>query len=425
MKFFKQVIRFLSRNCWCCCCMGPYLKNKDDNKKCNGLTVECETFPILPIISPITEQEDEECENCREDNNETYEASIYVNEDRLYRVIPNYNNVESIIVQHCNIPECKSYFPSSLRILKIKYSQMSIFEPLISDTIASIDLSFNNLTNIPKCFYTLMKSNPFIQTNLKNNDFWFNAYSNVSQRFIVAGNKQEIKLAHQLNLVGSNVLALFTQFEEDSSSSSSLKDNVMNAIIDRDRNVRTTYANPENVHLASIQKHMRRNLEIIEQGSDSAGDLGKSPAFLQEMKEVLRCEYSDFAHIIENETYHPGYDTMAYRVLYNVFRVIQRHEHADTMFQVLKQEMNDSKNTCTSGQITRLVNVLTGFVPEIIIGISRNEELSDRILIIRKGMAQKHPSLESYMENTIPVVWQLLEDMCIPDVEHAAWLEYI
>jgi hypothetical protein len=36
-----------------------------------------------------------------------------------------------------------------------------------------------------------------------------------------------------------------------------------------------------------------------------------------------------------------------------------------------------------------------------------------------------YPDPEEYINETIPAVWQLLEDMCVGEAEHDVWLEYV
>jgi len=76
--------------------------------------------------------------------------------------------------------------------------------------------------------------------------------------------------------------------------------------------------------------------------------------------------------------------------------------------------------------MTRLVNSLSSFVNGISVTISKNEEISNSIIALRKKYAILYAdNNELYINETIPAVWQLLEDECIPENEHDIWLEYV
>ena len=395
-----------------------------------------------------------DCDCCEEELESTDPTkTIYICNDPLYRKIPDYKNVESLIVKQCTIFSCVSAFPSYLRVLEISQCQLEKFEPVtIPNTIATLNLSFNNLKNIPKVIFDVFNANPFAQINLRNNEFWFNTFSDIAHSKMIMENRDEIVLAHKLNMVSTEKLQKFEvesekemltrvrlgvdpmveQLMAKKRANATNANNTMKAVIERDDELKNTFANPENVHLKSIQSSMKNNLQYLDRFVKENGnvrELGKvarSQNFYDKLKKRMGCEYEVFSHIVENETYHPNYETTAYEVLYKVFRVVAAHQHSVVMFQILRDEIIDSKNTCTSGQITRLVNVLNGFVPEIVMALSQKEELSDRILVLRKKMGLLYVnSYDDYIANTVPIVWQLLEDSCVNEVEQAAWLEYV
>jgi hypothetical protein len=109
-----------------------------------------------------------------------------------------------------------------------------------------------------------------------------------------------------------------------------------------------------------------------------------------------------------------------------VCKKINDHPHKSDIYPVLIEELKQCIHVCFTGQITHTINALNGFVDDIKIGISIREELSNKIVNIRHKQMEKHSSdMDAYIAETIPIVWQLLEDYCIPPIEHMAWLESV
>jgi hypothetical protein len=65
----------------------------------------------------------------------------------------------------------------------------------------------------------------------------------------------------------------------------------------------------------------------------------------------------------------------------------------EEIIKVLNIEILDSKDKCFTGRITRLVNVLNGFDPNIRLEISENEQKSN----ISKKLYDLYPNVEDYM----------------------------
>lgn len=89
------------------------------------------------------------------------------------------------------------------------------------------------------------------------------------------------------------------------------------------------------------------------------------------------------------------------------------------------EETTDT-TTCLTGMMTKMVNVLNGFVLNINVGISKTEELSNSIIVLRNKYAKIYVNEpDRYITELVPVVWQMLEDNCVPENEHEVWLEYV
>ena len=118
----------------------------------------------------------------------------------------------------------------------------------------------------------------------------------------------------------------------------------------------------------------------------------------------------------------PAYAALARKVL----AVVSAHRERDALMAVLAAEVRDGLCTCRSGRVERLVNALNGFVEGVGVGLSRNEELANAILVIRNRNSSVFAGdVDAYTEETVPAVMQALEDACVPEPEQGAWLEYV
>jgi Leucine-rich repeat (LRR) protein len=109
--------------------------------------------------------------------------------------------LEVLIITHCDIKECYTAFPSSLRNLTISYSNMAVFEPRCINIqhLATIDLSFNRLEKIPE---VLGEYEGVL--NLKNNNFWYNTYS--ALQYSKVNSAHELAVAYKFNLISTDTI---------------------------------------------------------------------------------------------------------------------------------------------------------------------------------------------------------------------------
>ena len=121
------------------------------------------------------------------------------------------------------------------------------------------------------------------------------------------------------------------------------------------------------------------------------------------------------------------YDNILYQKLFDITDYIHEkvtgcenvmligHENKQDILPILSQEMSDALCMCFTGRITRLVNTLSGFVPEVIMHISDNEQISNLVLLTKdkinpynsdehKALFQKEMEERGYSQEII-VEW--------------------
>lgn len=341
--------------------------------------------------------------------------------------IGHFNMLETIRITHIRMHHCTVRFPDSLRTLEISYSLMREFRPESIPTLAQLNISFNNLQEIPQCIEPMWNANRNLSLNLRNNDFWWSMYSDLSNSMISPQTVKELGLAHKLGMLGTQKL-VYAQRVLDSKRHSIeakwLSKQIDTTLRLRKDEAHTTHNNSENIHLSSIQRAAESALEHIL----SYRPKHRLETNIENIIVGIVCSKELADHIrtvCSLGVVHSTYKTSFKDVLIKVYAMITDHSERKTLLDILRQELSDGMSTCLTGQITRLANALNGFVTNVTIGISRNEELSNSIVALRKKYATMYRDPEEYSNEAVPAVWQLLEDMCVPEAEHSVWLEYV
>lgn len=410
-------------------CMAPLQQQMES--RCD---TECP--PREVAIIDCNQDCDPRCDINIRDQPELVEPTLYDcisirihNCPRLTKLPPihTFQLLETVHITHIKMHVCTIQFPPTLRTLGISYSMMREFRPQHIPTLAQLDLSFNNLKEIPQCIEPMWDANRNMALNLRNNDFWWSMYSDLSPSMISAHTAKELVLAHRLGLLSTQKMVYASAILE--SKKHSLEAKWLSKQIDTTLRLRkdeahVTHNNSENIHLTSIQKSTEKSIAHI---------LGYVPKHRMETNIAhiitgIRCdkELADhIRHVCSVNAVHSTYKTTFKDVLIKVYAMIADHPERKTLLDILRQELTDGQKTCLTGQITRLANALNGFVTDVAISISKNEELSNSIVALRKKYAGMYSDAEEYSNEAVPAVWQLLEDMCVPEAEHSVWLEYV
>lgn len=146
----------------------------------------------------------------------------------------------------------------------------------------------------------------------------------------------------------------------------------------RDRNV---YTNTENVHLVlSDANDLFRCIEFLKSDEDTLYELGVI------VKELEKSGLIDDKERFEKAMYRIEVDSSTFKndkeelrlsdVFIRLYTFIRKHEYSEELTKRLVEELLDSSNTCTSGYIFRLINVLSGgYVDGIHIAFNWEDEM--------------------------------------------------
>jgi hypothetical protein len=430
-------------------CTDMVIENGYANDTANGAT----TNYIYDIIIENEPKVDTvELYNC---------LNIQIHNCPLLKSIPiihQFSMLESLSISCIDLTVFHIELPRSLLNLKVTYCGLKEFRPANVVPLAELDLSHNKLKEIPPCVSEFQEQNRAMRVSLKNNDFWFEMYSNLPSSMICAATVQELVRAHSLNLVSTQKMqyAIECLQEKDLDTAAEQLAAAVQLRVPANRYPRffdveeyargreedstpTTYANPQNVHLTSVQASLKRSIYVVMSYRPKTASAAKPVSLDAAIKMIslpghvskkLReaCALRTTIQLSEDITGGATMFVTMQDLLCKICCMLLDDpdvEKRKGVLAVLRDEIQQGIRTCFTGQMTRLVNALGGFYSDINVSISKNEEISNSIIALRRKYAAMYPDVDMYIAECIPVVWQLLEDMCVPEPEHLVWLEYV
>jgi Leucine-rich repeat (LRR) protein len=149
------------------------------------------------------------------------------------------------------------------------------------------------------------------------------------------------------------------------------------------------YSDGQNVHNHSIQNGISKSINYIMNhkptiSMEQLSEFIIQNKYLNDETKQLLFEYS------ENSDIHSRFGISFSELLLNVFSLIEghqeHHENKEVIYSVVNQEMADAQCKCFTGRISRLVNCLNGFDPNIIIQISNSEQIGNIIGLIQRQL---------------------------------------
>ena len=181
-------------------------------------------------------------------------------------------------------------------------------------------------------------------------------------------------------------------------------------LLNRQKHGQQVYQDKQSIHNSGIQKSFRESVNRL---------LYKKPELSLEktLEEIVSSELSDnckssLVEYSSREDIHGELNITFGELLVVVWDRIRSHENKQDIYKILSQEMSDALCMCFTGRITRLVNSLSGFVPEVEIKISDNEQISNLVIVTKdkiipynsdkhKTLFQKEMEERSYSQDII------------------------
>ena len=152
--------------------------------------------------------------------------------------------------------------------------------------------------------------------------------------------------------------------------------------------------------------------------SDSAKEILYQNSFViltNKTKELLLEYYNQTA-------IHSVLDITFGELLLHVWDRIIKSQYSNEIKQIMNTEMNDALCVCFTGRISRLVNVLNGFDPDVVINIASNEQIGNIIILTKRKLDDNG---EYNTEKHIELVRTELKERGYDETIINEWLEYI
>ena len=141
------------------------------------------------------------------------------------------------------------------------------------------------------------------------------------------------------------------------------------------------YSDPQSVHNTDIQRTFRQSVERL---SETKPVLTTDETLTEVLASNL-CSQTKQAltEYCSDTTVHSVLNLTFSEILQMVWNRIRNHPAKGEILNILDQEMSDALCQCFTGRITRLVNCLNGFNPDVRFTISDAEQLSNLVILIR------------------------------------------
>ncbi len=182
-------------------------------------------------------------------------------------------------------------------------------------------------------------------------------------------------------------------------------------------NGQNIYSDTQSVHNHNIQTCIKTSIQNI---------MNFKPVITNYLEYIMQdCIFTELTKqsLIEYSNYedvHTELNITFKELLIYVINRIEINPHKDEIKRILNDEIKDSLCKCFTGRISRLINCLNGFDPEVNITISDNEQIS-QIIILTRELLSKDYTVEKHKELTI----KELKERGYSDDIIKEWIDFI
>ena len=345
--------------------------------------------------------------------------------DRWPRALQVLNCANNKIEELCNLP-------SSLRILNARINRIQVFPDISHCTqLESIDLYDNHIVDIdidiPETVFTL--------------DISFNKIRNINYSKLAPN----LMITASYNFLTERPPAPFnTTMDYDHNEIKYSYYTPPRYRMTRHEVIRPAakvYDNAQNVHATSIQGSANTSLEYVlsykpakAYDDDYIANIGAAYKRykLRNINWLLKLFYVKSTHNslplaswCNDPTVLSIHGCTYNTLLKQVWALIQDHEHREELEMILCEELEASLGMCLTGRFTRTLNALTGFVEQVNIGISKSEQMQNRIAKAVESARKTYKEPCVFVKAAKGAVADILVEFGVPEEERDAWLDAI
>lgn len=326
---------------------------------------------------------------------------VYARTNKIeeFPMIEHCNELEELNLYDNNIWEVDTLFPSSLQTLDLSFNKLrKINYNKVNPTIASITASYCFLSELPPPHF-------LSKMTIDHNDIPTYYFARATLQAMTLPTTQHPALRPYVPLVQPPQI----------------------------------YQNNQNVHASSVQTSVNSSLRYI---LDYKPKHTPSLNFVDDIKAAMRTKRKWYEYFIpstycmnevsfldawcKDTTMHSVHGVTYKNLLERVWWIIEDHPHKDAMIDVLKEELLASRFVCFTGRFSRTVNALSGFVEDVQVGISKQEQMQNHITMAIKRSRDKHKdNEEEYVKMAKQEVAGILAEFAVPEADWEAWLDAI
>ncbi len=348
---------------------------------------------------------------------EKYQSIIFENLDKkqieeIMKDLREDTNSKTDIInfEKCKMMSLDVYFPNKLRILNFSSCKLE----KIPENIKLLD-ELEEL-RIKDCYLNSIEN---LSKNIKFLDVSYNQikeinYDNLSESIV------EFKITH--NFLTETPPKLWINKTDYSQNEIEDKKRILTIFedvywnvreLDRDRNrviqnFNNIYNNPnqtnnilvnnnQTVHLSSINNSVSKSIKKI---LDETKNMVKNPLFKKDLFNKVygniiyrNLFYQRHLMFIESnlndKSIHSIHKVTYGELLEKMWFLIEKYPERKYIYKRLKTEIGESIGYCFTGRINRLVNVMSGYLDGINVGLSEEEEMQMLIQSLIKKLAEK------------------------------------
>lgn len=362
------------------------------------------------------------------------------------------NEIENINITHCNWLSLDHLFINDLtrvETLDLRNNRLKYFPNKMPPNLTEFCISFNNLIKIPdtNCFGPNITTINISNNKIDNLPKWFKELNHENINLIVMPNykiKYEDYLPYyktdrpagvynianepqlDLNFLGVIFTPDVYYFPSDTIKPKTTSENLQNV---HSTDIQETFAE-------SVNKLMKIKTIDIKDIRQSVYDYYvtrnlKKPSFGKHVRKFMyeifnrptTIETNDQIFIrILNTNLDLGSIVQRCGVTYfeifkKIWEITETHEHKEEMRKILRDDIFEARGVCFTGKVTKMVNSMSGFIPEINVGYSENEQINNMVIIIMRR-AEKDKNINVYDE-----VKKELDNLKIDEEKQKIWLE--
>ena len=179
---------------------------------------------------------------------------------------------------------------------------------------------------------------------------------------------------------------------------------------------------PQNVHRKEVSEQTNKATEFLmkvplpDQRRDELWKVTVAVflGFVGTNMKLFVSVIADIERWVNTDSCRKANDHLYRELLYRLIMYIQKSEHREELLKRLWEECRESVGMCCEGHLSRLCNVLVGYVEGIDPPVSVGELLQQKMAAIA--------SLDISVEEKVGKAWFVFEELAIPMDQREAWI---